>query len=193
MDYFLTANIDTAVSCLSSATNSICAEIDEAITFCLENGLYSIRNHQDRYTELLIEELLNVNRKACNFQYIFLSICIAVILCCVIAITVLIFVVTKNKNTVLSIFAEITKEEIAKTIKRARLIPIRSARFKMKHVTKAKGSEDEYWKRVKDEYATRKEKSLVDAEEGKKVQGEEATAMVEGERNKKKVLFRQME
>lgn len=180
------------MSCLSSATNPICAKIDEAINFCLENGLYSVRNHQDKHTELLIKELLNANRKTRNFQYIFLSICITLILCCVVAITVLIFVVIKHKNTVLSIFAEITKDEIAKTLSHARLLSIRNVRFNMQHAAKAKGSEDEYWRRVKEEYVAGKGKSSGEGEEAGKVQGEEGTSAAE-ERKKKKVLFRQME
>ena len=186
-----------AVGCLNDPTNSVCSRIDRDLRYCSDNGLYSLRAHQDNFFETKAKELILDNKRSRNNQYIFNSICVVISLACVGATAILIIQVIKDKNMVLLIFAEITKEEINKAIKQARLFSIHSARFKLCHIRESKGTQEGYWEVLKREYKVKEEneeqdvKSFLELDANQKLKEEEPTEQLKNA--KRKALFLQME
>ena len=151
VDTYTSIDAEVAKECIQDNSNHLCSIIDYSLQYCSDNGLYFMIVHQDDSSKNMVKELIDNNRRNKSYQYIFISACIAVILIFVTAVSILIVIVIKDKNVVLSIFAEVTKEEIDKAIKYAH-IPIKTARFNMEHIKNSKGNEEEYWNTVIGKY-----------------------------------------
>lgn len=192
-----------SIGCLEDSSPAVCATIEAAMQYCSDNGLYSMRVHQDTLSDAMIEALMDKDTSNRNRQYIIISVCVVVILASIVAVTILIIMVIRDKNTVLGIFAEITKEEVDKTVEYARSFPIRSVRFKLEHARKAEGKEEKYWKIVMEKYKVRKVRTEGKLEESKSFRNLEITdksklepssgAQLEEEKRKKRKLFSKIE
>ncbi len=143
-----------AKSCVNNYTNPICIENNLALSFCSDNGFYSLRVKQDQVAKEIMRGLFDVATEGRNELYAIIVSCIGVVLISSIALVILLIMVIKDKSHVMAIFAEIKREEIHKVISHARSLPITNARFKLQHVEECKGEENKYWKILLRAYRT---------------------------------------
>lgn len=135
----------------------MCDIIEMALEYCIKNGLYSMRILQDILLEEIVENIISDSRGGRNTQYISSSICVGVILISTGFIAFLIIVVVRDKNLVLAIFAEISKEDIARVLDRAKALSIRKTRFSFDQYRNIKGPSEVYWGAIIDENRSRRE------------------------------------
>jgi hypothetical protein len=93
-----------------------------------------MRITQDKLSAEIIEEIINASRSERNVKYIIVSVCIVAVYAYSGFIVYLIVLVIRDKSRVLSVFAEVTKEEIDQVLEKAKLVSISSKRFSIEEL-----------------------------------------------------------
>ncbi len=136
----------TSKYCINNYTDTTCEEVNLALDYCMANGIPTLKPQQTKLSKVLIDDLLNFALSGRDSLYILISLCIAAVVLSSVLILVFLIWVIKGKSRVMSIFAEITPEEVQIILTQAKSIKIVDAQFDPKYVTLCEGNEEKFWR-----------------------------------------------
>jgi len=117
-----------------------------AVLFICTNPRLSMRIHQDKYSNILRKKIQDMSITGENTIYTIICSCIGIVFLSI-GLTFPVFIwVIKDKSYVISIFADITDEEINEIIESAMNFDIRCVHYKKKWILTCANEEDRFWK-----------------------------------------------
>jgi len=141
-------NYTLAKNCVNNKIDPICVDLQMALDYCADNGFYSLRIQQDNAAKLIMNDLVLRAKAGELYLYIIISCCMGILTLSTIIITIVLIKVIKGKSYVMTIFADITDEQIQKIIDRAINIEISNIRYDPKWIADSRGDEKLFWKLV---------------------------------------------